>query len=162
MSIIFSGSEMLEVALGIEENGAAYYRALAEKSPEPSARAIYEQLANEELKHQKTFRTMLDAVGQYRPPQDYTEDYGLYLKSLVDSSVFTSVDQARQQAAQVASSAEALDIGIQAEKDSVLFYSEMQNLVKPADRQLIEKIISEERGHLNQLLQLKKALPQAG
>jgi rubrerythrin len=105
---------------------------------------------------------MLETAGKYQPPEGYAEEYGLYLKSLVDSSVFTSVDQARQQAARTDSPAKALDIGIQAEKDSILFYTEMQNLVKPAERQLIEKIIGEERGHLNQLLKLKQALPKAG
>jgi len=162
MSIIFSGSEMLEVALGIERNGAAYYRALAEKSGKQGVRAIYEHLADEEIKHQQTFQAMLETAGKYQPPEDYAEEYGLYLKSLVDSSVFTGVDQARQRAARTASPSEALDIGIQAEKDSILFYTEMQNLVKPADRPLILRIIGEERGHLNQLLQLKQSLPQAG
>jgi rubrerythrin len=158
MSIIFSGSEMIEVALGIEKNGAAFYQALAEKTKAQGTRVTYEHLADEEIKHLKTFQAMLETVGKYQPPQDYAEDYGRYLKSLVDSSVFTSVSQAQQKAAQTASPTEAIDIGIQAEKDSILFYTEMQNLVKPADSPLITRIIGEERDHLNQLLQLKKAL----
>lgn len=156
MSIIFSGSELLEAALGIEKNGAAFYNALAEKARDESARAIYERLAAEEIKHQKTFQAMLDAVGSYQPPEGYSQDYARYLKSLVDSSVFTSVSQAQQRAAQASSPAQALDIGIQAEKDSILFYTEMQNLVKPADRQLVLRIIDEEREHLNRLAQLKQ------
>jgi rubrerythrin len=155
MSIIFSGSELLELALDIERNGAAFYQALTEKSQDKSARAVYEHLAAEEIKHQKTFQDMLKTVGSYQPPEDYDEDYRLYLKSLADSSAFTSVAQARQKAAQASSQAEALDIGIQAEKDSILFYSEMQNLVKPADQKVIQNIIDQERDHLNQLTQLK-------
>jgi len=158
MSIIFSGSELLEVAMGIERNGAAFYQALAEKSKDNSARAIYEHLAAEEIKHQNTFQGMLDKVGSYQPPEDYAEDYQLYLKSLVDSSVFTDVAHARQRASEVASDSQALDIGIQAEKDSILFYTEMQSLVKPADRQIVLKIIDEERGHLSQLSRLKETM----
>jgi rubrerythrin len=159
MSIIFSGSELLEVALGIERNGAAFYQALASKSQDRKVRAIYEHLAAEEIKHQKTFQTMLDAAGSYLPPEAYAEDYHLYLKSLVDSSVFTDVAHARQIAAKLSSPAEALTIGIQAEKDSILFYTEMMKLVKPADHQIMLKIIDEERSHLNQLSRLKQALP---
>jgi rubrerythrin len=155
MSIIFSGSELLELAVGIEKNGAAFYQALAEKTQGKRVQAIYEHLAAEEIKHQKTFQGMLETVGSYQPLQDYAEDYRLYLKSLADSSVFTDVAQARQKAAQASSEVEALDIGIQAEKDSILFYSEMQNLVKPADQKVILDIISQERNHLNQLSQLK-------
>jgi rubrerythrin len=157
MSIIFSGSELLEVAVGIEKNGAAFYQALAEKSQDESTQAIYRHLAAEEIKHQKTFLSMLDEVGHYQPPQDYAEAYRFYLKSLVDSSVFTDVAHARQIAAKTSSDKQALDIGIQAEKDSILFYSEMKNLVKPADQQIIINIIDEERDHLNQLSQLKAA-----
>ena len=62
----------------------------------------------------------------------------------------------------VSSQVEALDIGIQAEKDSILFYTEMQNLVKPADHQVILTIINQERDHLNQLSQLKKTILKAG
>jgi rubrerythrin len=162
MSIIFSGSELLEVALGIEKNGAAFYQALASKTKDKSTRAIYKHLADEEIKHQKIFQGMLDAVGKYQPPEGYTEEYALYLKSLVDSSVFTNVSQAQQKAAKVSSEAQALDIGIQAEKDSILFYTEMKNLVKPADRQLVLNIIDEEQSHLSQLSQLKQALSEAG
>jgi rubrerythrin len=155
MSIIFSGSELLQVALGIEKNGAVFYQALAEKSQDKSTQAIYRKLAAEEIEHQKTFQAMLDEVGSYQPPEDYAEEYQLYLQSLIDSSVFTDSDQARQIAAKTSSSKHALDIGIQAEKDSILFYSEMKNLVKPADQQIINNIIEEERGHLSQLSRLK-------
>ncbi len=161
MSIIFSGSELLEVAVGIEKNGAAFYQALAEKTKDKSTRAIYEHLAAEEIKHRRTFQDMLDKVGDYQPPEGYTEDYQLYLKSLVDSSVFTDVTQARQIAAKVSSEAEALDIGIQAEKDSILFYTEMKELVKPADHQIMLNIINQEREHLNQLSQIKKTISEA-
>ena len=156
MSVIFSGSELLEVAVGIEKNGAAYYQALADR--DNSAWAVYEHLADEEIKHQKTFQAMLDKVGGYQPPEDHTEEYQLYLKSLVDSAVFTDVDQARRRAAEAASESQALDIGIQAERDSILFYAEMQKLVKPADRQIMTNIIAQESGHLNQLTQLKKKM----
>jgi rubrerythrin len=155
MSIIFSGNELLEVAVGIEKNGTAFYQALAEKTKDESAQATYRHLAAEEVKHQKTFLSMLDEVGHYQPPQDYAEAYMFYLQSLVDSSVFTDVAQARQIAAKTSSQAEALDIGIQAEKDSILFYGEMKNLVKPADQEIINNIIDEERDHLNQLSRLK-------
>lgn len=155
MSIIFSGSELLEIALGIERNGAAFYQALTEKTKDNHAQAIYERLGAEEIEHQKTFQDMLDEVGVYQPPEDYAEDYQLYLKSLVDSSVFTDVAHAQQIAANVSSQVEALDIGIQAEKDSILFYTEMKSLVKPTDHPVIDNIINEEKDHLNQLTRLK-------
>ncbi|MGD9116391.1 MAG: ferritin family protein [Dehalococcoidia bacterium] len=158
MSIIFSGSELVEIAIGIEKNGAAFYQALADRTRNDQTRAIYEHLAEEEIKHQNTFQNMLKTVGEYQPPSDYAEDYRLYLKSLVDSSVFTDTAHAQQIAARVNSEAEALDIGIRAEKDSILFYTEMKDIVKPVDQKVILNIINQEREHLAQLTQLKKSI----
>lgn len=158
MSILFSGSELLEIALGIERNGAAFYQALAEKSQNKQAKAIYGHLADEEIKHLNTFQGMLGTVGKYQPPEAYAEEYTRYLKSLADSSVFASVNQAREKAEKTTSESQALDIGIQAEKDSILFYTEIQNFTKPAEQKVILKIIDEEKDHLRQLSQLKEKL----
>ena len=71
MSIIFSGSELLEVALGIERNGAAFYQALTEKIKDNLAQAIYERLGAEEIEHQKTFQDMLESDSVIKSILDY-------------------------------------------------------------------------------------------
>jgi len=161
MSIVFTGSELIEIALNIERNGVAFYQALANKTQNKDAKAIYDYLANEEKKHLNTFQGMLDAVGQYQPPQDYAEEYMLYLKSLVDSSVFSNISEAQQKAEKVTSEIEATDIGIQAEKDSILFYTEMQNFVRQPDQKVVLNIIDEEKAHLRMFSQLKQILHKA-
>ena len=158
MSILFSGSELLEIALGIERNGAAFYQALADKTHNRNAKAIYDYLASEERKHLDTFQGMLNTVGQYQPPEAYAEEYMLYLKSLVDSLVFSNVTEAQQKVEKISSEIEALDTGIQAEKDSILFYTEMQNFVRQPDQKVVLNIIGEEKAHLRQLSQLKQTL----
>lgn len=158
MSILFSGSELLEIALGIERNGAAFYEASADKAQNKDAKAIYDYLANEERKHLDTFQGMLNTVGQYQPPEAYAEEYMLYLKSLVDSSVFSNITEAQQKADKVSSEIEALDTGVQAEKDSILFYTEMQNFMRQPDQKIVLNIIDEEKTHMRQLSQLKQML----
>ena len=158
MSILFSGSELLEIALGIERNGAAFYEALADKAQNKDAKAVYNYLANEERKHLNTFQGMLNTVGQYQPPEDYAEEYMLYLKSLVDNSVFSNITEAKQKAEKVSSEIEALDTGVQAENDSILFYTEMQNFVRQPDQKIVLNIIDEEKAHMRQLSQLKQML----
>jgi len=158
MSILFSGSELLEIALGIERNGAAFYKALADKTQNKDAKAIYDYLASEERKHLNTFQGILNTVGQYQPPEDYAEEYMLYLKSLVDNSVFSNVTEAKQKAERISSEIEALDTGVQAEKDSILFYTEMQNFVRQPDQKIVLNIIDEEKAHMRQLSQLKQML----
>ena len=89
------------------------------------------------------------------PPEIYTEEYALYLKALVDSAIFTNDQMAHEMAQKVASDTEAIQIAMGAEKDSILLYREMRAIVRRSDRELIDKIIEEERSHLRQLSELK-------
>jgi rubrerythrin len=155
MGVFFSGSELLEIAIGIEKNGMAFYQALADKTGNRDVRDIYNYLAGEEKKHLDTFQGMSDSLEQAKPSEVDIEEYMLYLKALADSAVFSSVTEARQKAGKVLNEIEALDTGIQAEKDSILFYTELQNLVRERDRKVVLNILGEEKKHLRQLSELK-------
>ncbi len=158
MAVFFSGSELLEVAVGIERNGMAFYQALADKTGNRDVKDIYDHLAGEEKKHLDTFQGMSDSLRQAKPPETYTEEYMLYLNSLVDSTVFSDVAEAQQKAGRVFDKIEAIDTGIQAEKDSILFYAELQNLVRERDCKVVLNILDEEKQHLRQLSQLRTRL----
>ena len=121
MAVFFSGSELLEIAVGIERNGMAFYQALAGKTGNRDVKDIYTYLAGEEKKHLDTFQGMSDSLGQVKPPETYGDEYMLYLKSLVGSVIFSNVTEAQQKAGKISDESEALDTGIQAEKDSILF-----------------------------------------
>lgn len=155
MGILFSGSELIDIALGIEKNGVAFYDSLAESTRSEKAREVYRHLAGEERKHIEIFQDMLAPLAGHHPPETYTEEYDLYLKSLVDAAIFNNEHSAREMAKQAASEIEAIQIALGAEKDSILFYSEIRDVVRRTNREMVYKIIEEERSHLRQLLQLK-------
>jgi rubrerythrin len=161
MSIQFEGRELLEMALGIEINGTAFYQAMEDKTQNSDAKAIYNYLTVQERKHIDTFQGMLDSFGQYPLPETCTEEYILYLKSLIDNSVFSNATEARQRAASTSNEIEAVDTGIQAEKDSILLYTEMLDFVRQPDKNVVLAIINEEKAHLRQLSQVKQTLKKA-
>ena len=156
MSIFMSGSELARIAIGIEENGVVFYESLAELTRDKKAQGTYNYLANREREHIEIFQNLLKRIEDYRSPETYTEEYELYLRALVDSNVFTDDQIAREMAKKVTSEAEAVQIGIGAEKDSILFYSELKGLVRRADREIIDKVIEEEKSHMRHLVGLKK------
>ena len=162
MGILFSGRELINIAIGIERNGLAFYKSLLKIEKDVMARGAYKYLADMEEQHLKTFQRMLNTVGEYGHPEIYTEEYDLYLKALVDSVVFTNDQVAREMAENVRSSAEAIQVALGAEKDSILFYYEMRNLVRERDRETVDKIIEEEKSHVRQLSDLKKSLSKRG
>jgi len=102
---------------------------------------------------------MMGKEGAFQPSENYTDEYGLYLKSLIDSSVFTNEKNVRELASNVHSNLEAIHIAIDAEKDSILFYTELFNIVRVSDHELIREIVDEEKSHIRQLADLKKSQP---
>ena len=158
MGIFFSGRELIEIAIGIEKNGAVFYDSLAGSTKNPGARDTYKNLADKEREHAEIFRKMLGSVGEYKPPETYTEQYNLYLKALVDSLVFTNDKVTHQMARKVNSDAEAVQIAMGAEKDSILFYVEVRDMVRRSERKVVGEIIEEEKSHLRELMAIKKSL----
>lgn len=53
---------------------------------------------------------------------------------------------------------EAIDVGLVAEIESILYYLEMRNFVPDNEKSIIDKIIEEERGHYTKLSEIKKII----
>lgn len=162
MGVFFSGSEMLEIAIEIENSGIRFYDTLSERTQNTEFSARFKYLSGEEKKHLDIFRNMVDSAGKYEPPESYPGEYMLYLKSLVDNAIFKNVDDAQQKAQKASSAGEAIEIGIQAEKDSILFYIEMEPMVGKPDRSIIVNILQMEKDHLRQLCELKAMISEKG
>ncbi len=154
---VFTAGELYDIAVGIERNGVAYYESLSQLATDKGLKDTYNQLANMERHHVDVFQGLratasLDVV----VPQADENEYGSYLKALIDSSVFTSDKVARDMAKRASGPAEALQLALGAEKDSILFYTEMRDLVPQRERDAVTKIINEERTHVRDLSGLKQ------
>ncbi|MFC1848111.1 ferritin family protein [Chloroflexota bacterium] len=158
MGVLFSGRELINIGIGIERNGAVFYDSLAESTEDSRVKAIYKDLAGQEREHIGIFENMLSSLSDYQPPETLTDEYEAYMKALVDSLIFTDDKVARDMARGVASAVEAIQIALGAEKDSILFYTEMRELVRSSDRDAVGKLIAEEKSHLRQLTALKHSL----
>jgi rubrerythrin len=161
MGIFFSGRELIEIAIGIEGNGATFYNSLAGSTKIPEAKGTYKYLADQEKQHAAIFQKMLGMVSEYKPPETFTEDYNRYLKALIDSLIFADDETTLEMAQKVNDDAEAIQVAMRAEKDSILFYTEVRERVRPADRKVVKKIIDEEKSHLRQLTVIKKGLRES-
>ena len=86
------------------------------------------------------------------------EEYAAYLQALLDSAVFTDDFIAGEIATRASSDAEAMELAIGAEKDSILFYYEMKETMPKPAQSVVNNIITEEKSHLRQLSELKEKL----
>lgn len=144
----YSMKEIIDIAIGIEETGYDFYVRCQEKFKDPAIRDTFDFLAREELEHGKLFRTLnpQDAV-----PGNFTEEYFAYLRAIGGSRVFGTKDGTPERiVAAIHLPIDAIRHAMIAEKESILFYSEMKGLY-PADRGatvLLDRIIAEERKHV--------------
>ena len=161
---MLSVGELIEVALGVERNGVVYYSSLAELSRDPSLKEAYGGLADMERKHIDIFQRLLGSVSGYQPTRagESDEEYQRYLEALIDSIVFTDDKVARKMARDARSPAEAIQMALGAEKDSILFYLEMRDFVGKNDRPAIDSVIKEEKSHVRELSRLKGQLVKKG
>ena len=145
----FNAKDIFEIAEQLEGNGAAFYRKAAAATGIAEARTLLEGLAAMEDEHGKTFAalkaelTAADKAGTVFDPDD---EAGLYLKSLADVRVFF------EKTMDTSSLTEILKSAIEAEKDSIVFYLGMKDLVpEKLGKNRIDAIIKEEMGHIRSL-----------
>ncbi len=150
----FSGSEVVRMAIRIEENGLKFYSDASKATKVPKLKELFESLAQEEKLHINVFSDIKasipdDAVAEGFDP--YIAEATLYLKAMADTEVFTHPDEGRLLAEKIFDEEAALNLAIDMEKDSLLFYYEMRNMIRDKDVGVIESLIEQEKDHLKKL-----------
>jgi rubrerythrin len=158
MSFDFNADDILQMAEQIERNGAKFYRDSAEMVDDATAKELLLNLAAMEDDHEKTFSDMRSALSDKErettvfDPQGESESY---LKALADTRVFfqKQIDSNTME--------DILKEAITAEKDSIVFYLGMKDLVPESlGKGRLDGIIKEEMAHIKtlskELIALKK------
>ena len=149
-----SDTEALKVAMNTEEEGLRFYEGMARKVESEDARRLFTDLADSEKEHFRTFSGLHDKISGDSSPVSWTldEDQRQYLRGLVDTGVFSGLPAMRGAGNGGLTEREALAIGIQAEKDSILFYREAAEVSHNASgRKAFALVVEEEKKHLADL-----------
>ncbi|MFC2035066.1 ferritin family protein [Chloroflexota bacterium] len=158
MSISLSASEILKVAISIERRGIAFYDVMAKSVQNAETGNVFQNLAHMEQYHVNIFEDMLNVADNYEPAQINSEENDAYVQALGDNAVFTDDMITSETVTKVESDIEALELAISAEKDSILFYYEMKEVLPQRVHPSVNRIITEEKSHLRQLSELKRKL----
>ena len=141
-------SDIARLAMLNEEKGARFYRSMTERADSQKAKDVFNKLAQEETEHCKFFASLAE---QSDKNEIIEQKSAAYLKTLLEANVFPvdingNVD--------IKSAHEALTIGIQAEKDSILLYQELfNNATSEKTRKVLSQLLQEEKMHLIELRQ---------
>ncbi|MBU2510873.1 ferritin family protein [bacterium] len=153
----FNANEILDMAIQIEKNGYAFYKQAAEDIKDGDIKSFLLELADMELNHEESFVEMKSALAAGEKAEvvfDPWEETAAYLEALAATRVFY------EKKIDTTSAKEVLKEAIVAEKESIVFYLGMKDMVpEDAGKKRIDDIIREEMSHIQiiskQLLKLK-------
>jgi len=147
--MMFSIREIFDLAIQIEKNGEKFYRDALKKISNPSLRSLLEWLADEEVKHQSWFSERKETVGTKVDDVELEEMGGTILQSILGDQSF-SLKEA--DLSKIDNVEELLQLAIEFEKDSILFYEMIGSFIEDAETsEKLNEIIEEENRHIELL-----------
>ena len=146
---MFTINEILDMAIRIEKNGEAVYRNAMEETSNPSLISLLNWMADEEVKHAEWFSDLKQEL-ETPSKNPFIEDMNQEL--LNDNIGDQSFSLKGVDFSQIENNNDLIDIFIEFETDSILFYEMIQMLIQNQDTLAqLNKIINEENNHINQL-----------
>lgn len=143
-----SDSEVLTVAMNMEDEGYKFYAEAARVSKNKETRNVFEKLMEDESEHFRVFKDMLDSISG-KDSSDYfgiTDDMASYLRVLIETGVFKTMDK---DLFRKMKEVEALEIAVRTEQDAVLFYTGAgTSSVNPKAREVMSNIAQIEKEHI--------------
>jgi len=155
MSIHFNADEIFEMAEQIERNGAKFYRKVAEGTEDEGTKQFLLELAAMEDDHERTFAAMraeLSAEERTSTVFDPEGEAGMYLQAMADGYVFDVRADPAELLTGEETIAEVLGTAIGLEKDSIVFYLGIKEMVpEKLGKDRMNAIIKEEMSHITTL-----------
>ena len=89
---VFAASDIVEVAIRIEENGVNFYKFAEQIAKKEDEKKLFAGLAQAEVAHKKTFEKIFAGMEKSNPPESYEGEFGAYLRSYVDNNLIFTKD----------------------------------------------------------------------
>lgn len=158
---MFTDVDIRNIAIQIERNGEETYRAAAKEAVNEQVADLLHWIADEEQRHLLWFEALEIKLGEKTEEQELMEAMGKgLLEEMIRSRTFSLEQQSLSSAEQLSS---VLAQCRAFEEDTVMFYEFLRGFLdnEEASKQL-DKIISEEQGHVKQLENLLQPLNDEG
>ena len=132
MAITFNADEIFGIGEKIERNGEKFYTLSAQRVADPKAKKVLQDLAGMERNHLKVFQDLhaqIDQVAVKETTWDPDGEGPAYLQATADSHIFRSTDDPTTLLADAADPKEILELALQFEKDSVIYFRGVAEVV---------------------------------
>ena len=155
---ILQPAEIVEIGIEKEKRRRDFYALAAERfKAKKDLAELFARLRDWEIEHIRKFEQILDTVSKAQYTESYAGETESYMDALVDSELYAKITPEKF-ADIVKTPVDALDRGIGFEKDAILFFSQLSGFIDPKSRDIVAKLIGEEKQHLIYLFNMKKEM----
>jgi len=152
----FNPREIFAIAREMEQEGLAFYKAVAKAVTDPDVKAMFLKLASDEVRHVRDIERLEEHADEYFP-SEHDSLVAQYVQGLVDTKVFPPLSEVPKIVAGTKGVANAIDVGIGAEKRSMDFYAKTAAEAESADAiETLTRLRAEEERHLKLLTELRR------
>ena len=161
MALIYNADELFEIAEQIERNGNKFYSKAAKIAGDEAGKELLLTLASWEEQHKKLFSIMRENLSNKDKEKALTDsdaNAAKYLQAVADTHIF-NVHEASNILQGNESMRDILNIALGFEKDSIVFFLAMRELV-PASlgKDKVDGILGEEMHHVQIISERIKSL----
>lgn len=145
-------SNIFSYAIKIEKEGYEFYRQMADQIKEPAVQPVFLFLAKEEKLHMEKFEE-LEKDYKYSINIEENNTQEVFIRSIVEAKIFPEKDATLPN---LKDPLKVINYAISREKDSLVFYFSIADKIPQQRKELLQKIIQEEKQHVLKLSLLKK------
>ena len=157
---MFTPSEIFDLAIRLEENGEAFYRANADIIADSAIQTLILRLAEDEKEHRECFEGFKRSCEALGLGSEMDSVSGQMLQDIIGKRAF-SLDEV--EVARVESEADLYRHAIEFEKDTIVFYEMIRGfLTDSAAIEQIDRIIDMEKSHVDQLSAQLRVIEKRG
>lgn len=150
MADLLNAYEVLNIAQTIEKNGAEFYREAARHFAQNRDVSFLQSLAATEDSHRETFAAMQRQLSpESVSDAELFSSIDVYLKAVSDSADLEGSEYASYLLTGDEDLADIVLIGLDLEKETILYYLGLRDLFsRKSDLDIIDSIIAEEKKHV--------------
>ena len=152
---VFTATEVCDLGIEKEKKRRDFYGLAAERFTDEELRDLFTRLRNWEEQHIEKFRQIRANTEGLELVESYPGELEAYMQALVDEKLYRHVTPA-QFGEFVKTPLDAIWYGIDFEKDAILFFQEVLPYADSPSKDVIQKLIDEEKQHIVYLVRLKK------
>ncbi|NYB72917.1 hypothetical protein HZF24_02040 [Sedimentibacter hydroxybenzoicus DSM 7310] len=152
MTVKWNGANLIKTIAENEAGATKFYRAIAEEAR--IGEKFFELLAQDEEKHEKIYNALLKRF-EKNIEIELEESDAKYMDLLIEANNPFD-DELIEKAKKMWDKSQIFEIAEQAERDAVLFVSELQRLYPDMAAEEMAIISKEEKSHLQKVLERKR------